>query len=131
MISVTSIVAIDVPMQIIRLTMTDSTALDYTYGMPVMLGMFIVLLHPKFKKALIAARTRRLILLCNLPLVDRGGGKPAMKINPRYYPAIIIAAYVIFLLLGILLGFGPERGGESHGKSALMQLALMTLEILS
>ena len=53
LVSVTSLVAIDVPMQIIRLTMTDSTALDYTYGMPVMLGMFIVLLMPKFKKALI------------------------------------------------------------------------------
>ncbi|MBL8079952.1 MAG: hypothetical protein JNM55_18435 [Anaerolineales bacterium] len=54
LVSVTSLVAIDVPMQIIRLTMTDSTALDYTYGMPVMLGMFIVLLMPKFKHALIA-----------------------------------------------------------------------------
>lgn len=45
-----------------------------------------------------------------------------MKINPRYYPAIIIAAYVIFLLIGILLGFGPERGGEggSHGLLFLM-----------
>ena len=51
-----------------------------------------------------------------------------MKINPRYYPAIIIAAYVIFLLLGILLGFGPERGGESHGNSALIQIALATME---
>ena len=54
LVSVTSLTAIDVPMQIIRLTMTDSTALDYTYGMPVMLGMFIVLLMPKFKHALIA-----------------------------------------------------------------------------
>jgi hypothetical protein len=54
LVSVTSLAAIDVPMQIIRLTMTDSTALDYTYGMPVMLGMFIVLLMPKFKQALIA-----------------------------------------------------------------------------
>jgi len=54
LVSVTSLTAIDVPMQIIRLTMTDSTALDYTYGMPVMLGMFIVLLMPKFKQALIA-----------------------------------------------------------------------------
>ncbi len=53
-----------------------------------------------------------------------------MKINPRYYPLIIIAAYVIFLLLGVLLGFGPERGGESHGKSLLLQLALMTLKPL-
>jgi hypothetical protein len=44
-----------------------------------------------------------------------------MKINPRYYPYIILAAYVIFLLLGILLGFGPERGGE-HGFLLLRQV---------
>jgi hypothetical protein len=56
LVSVTTLVAIDVPMQIIRLTMTDSTALDYTYGMPVMLGMLIVLLTPKFKQALIAEK---------------------------------------------------------------------------
>lgn len=56
LVSVTSLVAIDVPMQIIRLTMTDSTALDYTYGMPVMLGMFLVLLMPKFKQALITEK---------------------------------------------------------------------------
>ena len=54
-----------------------------------------------------------------------------MKINPRYYPAIIIAAYVIFLLLGILLGFGPERGGEGRGNSSLIQLAFITLETLA
>lgn len=54
-----------------------------------------------------------------------------MKINPRYYPAIIIAAYVIFLLLGILLGFGPERGSEDHGNSILFQLAFTTLESLA
>lgn len=47
-----------------------------------------------------------------------------MKIQSRYYPAIIIAAYVIFLLLGILLGFGPEREGGDHGRSTLMQLVL-------
>jgi hypothetical protein len=52
-----------------------------------------------------------------------------MKINPRYYPAIILAAYVIFLLIGILLGFGPERGGE-HGSNPLLKLAL-ALEILA
>jgi len=50
-----------------------------------------------------------------------------MKINPRYYPLIIIATYVFFLLLGILLGFGPERGGESHGRGALMQLTYLSL----
>jgi hypothetical protein len=54
-----------------------------------------------------------------------------MKINPRYYPAIIIAAYVIFLLLGILLGFGPERRGEGRGNSSLIQLAFITLETLA
>ncbi|KAA0279733.1 MAG: hypothetical protein EDM79_04115 [Chloroflexi bacterium] len=54
LISVTSLVAIDVPMQIIRLTMTDSTAWDYTYGMPVIIGLLFVLLFPKFKQVLIA-----------------------------------------------------------------------------
>lgn len=54
-----------------------------------------------------------------------------MKIHPRYYPTIIIAAYVIFLLIGILLGFGPERGGGGgHGQSTLMQLVL-ALEALT
>jgi hypothetical protein len=46
-----------------------------------------------------------------------------MKIHPRYYPIIILATYVIFLLIGILLGFGPQRGGE-HGSNPLLQLAL-------
>lgn len=36
-----------------------------------------------------------------------------MKINPRYYPAIIIAAYVIFLLLGILLGFDQNAAAKA------------------
>lgn len=54
LISVTSLVAIDVPMQIIRLTMTESTAWDYTYGLPVIIGLLFVLLFPKFKQALIA-----------------------------------------------------------------------------
>ncbi len=54
-----------------------------------------------------------------------------MKINPRYYPAIIITAYVIFLLIGILLGFGPERGGEGRGNSMLIQFIFTTLETLA
>ena len=53
-----------------------------------------------------------------------------MKIHPRYYPALIIIVYVIFLLIGVLLGFGPERGGE-HGKSTLIQLAILALESLA
>jgi len=52
-IALTSLTAIDIPMQIIRLTMTDSTALDYSYGLPIMIGMFFVLLYPKFRKALV------------------------------------------------------------------------------
>ena len=54
LISVTSLAAIDIPMQIIRLTMTESTAWDYTYGLPVIIGLLFTLLFPKFKKALIA-----------------------------------------------------------------------------
>jgi len=54
LISVTSLAAIDIPMQIIRLTMTDSTAWDYTYGLPVIIGLLFTLLFPKFKQVLIA-----------------------------------------------------------------------------
>ena len=53
LVSVVSLAAIDIPMQIIRLTMTDSTALDYSYGLPVIIGLLFVLLFPKFKAALI------------------------------------------------------------------------------
>lgn len=51
LIAVTSLAAIDVPMQIIRLTMTDSVQWDYSYGLPMIIGLFIVLLHPKFRRA--------------------------------------------------------------------------------
>lgn len=54
LLAVTSLVAIDVPMQIIRLTMTDFTSWDYSYGLPMIIGLFFVLLFPKFKQALIA-----------------------------------------------------------------------------
>lgn len=54
-----------------------------------------------------------------------------MKINPRYYPVIIITAYVVFLLIGILLGFGPERGGEGHVNNMSIQLAFTILETLA
>lgn len=54
LVSVTSLAAIDIPMQIIRLTMTDSTSWDYSYGLPMIIGLFFTLLFPKFKDALIA-----------------------------------------------------------------------------
>lgn len=52
LIAVTSLAAIDIPMQIIRLTMTSSTAWDYSYGMPMIIGLLFTLLFPKFKAAL-------------------------------------------------------------------------------
>ncbi len=53
-----------------------------------------------------------------------------MKIHPRYYPAIIIAVYVIFLLIGILFGFGPEEGGGGHGRGAFLPFLCLMLEAL-
>lgn len=58
LVAVTSLVAMDVPMQIIRLTMTDSVAWDYSYGLPMIIGLFIVLFHPKFRRALIGEEVR-------------------------------------------------------------------------
>lgn len=51
-----------------------------------------------------------------------------MKIHPRHYPVIIIAAYVIFLLIGLLLGFGPDSRGEGHGRGALSPTVCLILE---
>jgi len=53
LVSVVSLVAIDVPMQIIRLVIAKSTSWDYSYGLPVIIGLLFVLLFPKFKNALI------------------------------------------------------------------------------
>ncbi|NOH04557.1 MAG: hypothetical protein HND47_22605 [Chloroflexi bacterium] len=44
-----------------------------------------------------------------------------MKIRPQDYPVIIIVVYVIFLLLGFLLGFLPGRGEGGHGRGMLNQ----------
>lgn len=53
LVSVTSLVAIDVPMQIIRLFIAHSTSWDYSYGLPAIIGLFFALLYPKFKAALV------------------------------------------------------------------------------
>jgi len=45
-----------------------------------------------------------------------------MKIHPRHYPTIILVAFILFLLLGLLLGFTPERGGEGSGHGFLYLL---------
>ena len=51
-----------------------------------------------------------------------------MKINPRHYPTIILVTFVIFLLLGFLLGFLPAHGGEGngHGLSLLIGFRMTT-----
>lgn len=54
LLSVVSLVAIDVPMQIIRLVIAKSTSWDYSYGLPVIIGLLFTLLFPKFKQALTA-----------------------------------------------------------------------------
>ncbi len=54
LVSVVSLAAMDIPMQIIRLVIARSTSWDYSYGLPVIIGLLFVLLFPKFKGALIA-----------------------------------------------------------------------------
>jgi hypothetical protein len=49
-----------------------------------------------------------------------------MKIQPRYYPLILIAVYVVFVVIGFLLGFLPERGAEQHGRAVPLLLARLS-----
>ena len=53
LISAVSILAINLPTQIIRSTMSESTSLDYLYGLLLSLGVLFGLLYPKFRSALI------------------------------------------------------------------------------
>ncbi|MEZ0396269.1 MAG: hypothetical protein ABWK53_07590 [Anaerolineales bacterium] len=52
LLAVVSLVTIDVPMQIIRLVIAQSTSWDYSYGLPVIVGLLFTLLFPKFRRAL-------------------------------------------------------------------------------
>lgn len=36
-----------------------------------------------------------------------------IKIDPRYYPAILLLTFLLFVLLGLALGFRPEHGGRN------------------
>ena len=38
-----------------------------------------------------------------------------MKIKPDQYPIIIIAALVLFTMLGLALGFRPSHNSGEHG----------------
>lgn len=53
LIAVVSLAAINIPMQIIRITIANSPSLDYSYGLPMIIGLLIALLHPKFRAALL------------------------------------------------------------------------------
>ncbi|OQY27631.1 MAG: hypothetical protein B6243_12810 [Anaerolineaceae bacterium 4572_5.2] len=49
-----------------------------------------------------------------------------MKIKPSLYPVIIIVAFVLFLIIGLLLGFTPTRGGgHGGGDSSLLAPAIV------
>jgi hypothetical protein len=53
LIAATSVFAIDVPTQIIRTALTDSTSLDYLFGALLSAGLLFALLYPKFRAVLI------------------------------------------------------------------------------
>ena len=47
-----------------------------------------------------------------------------MKINPRYYPAIILVTFAVFMLIGFFVfGFRPQHNEGGRG-------LLLTLESL-
>ena len=45
-----------------------------------------------------------------------------MKINPRYYPAIILITFAVFMLIGFLLGFRPQHVGGGNRESSMLPL---------
>lgn len=51
--AVVSLALMDISMQVIRLTRTDSTSWDYSYGLPMIIGLLFALLFPKFRNALV------------------------------------------------------------------------------
>ena len=45
-----------------------------------------------------------------------------MKINERTFPFIIIATFVLFLLLGLMLGLRPMHGSQGSAEKAASTL---------
>jgi hypothetical protein len=68
-IATSSILAIDVPTQIIRTALTDSTSLDYLMGAALAAGLLFSLLFPKF----------RAVLIDREPLPDEAGEQLQVK----------------------------------------------------
>lgn len=56
-----------------------------------------------------------------------------MKINPRYYPAIIIITFAVFMLIGFMLGLRPQHGDGSgrEGFVPVTQYVLVASEALA
>jgi hypothetical protein len=52
------------------------------------------------------------------------GRTQTMKIHPRYYPAIILISFVVFALIGFLLGFRPQHGGSRESSMIPFPIAL-------
>lgn len=52
----------------------------------------------------------------------------AIKIDPYYYPIIIVLAFVVGFVLAIALGFQPQHGdGGRHGQSATVPALTQTI----
>lgn len=52
-----------------------------------------------------------------------------MKIDPYYYPVIIVAAFVIGIILAMVLGFRPQHGAnETLGRVFLTPALAQALE---
>jgi hypothetical protein len=39
-----------------------------------------------------------------------------MKIHPRFFPGLILTAFLLFFLLGLALGFLPQHPGGREGR---------------
>jgi hypothetical protein len=76
LVAATSILAIDIPTQVIRTALTDSTSLDYLYGTLLSIGLLLSLLFPRFTAVLIAPDQRQ-------PAVDSGASeaRPAPQLG--------------------------------------------------
>lgn len=43
-----------------------------------------------------------------------------MKVRKELYPAIIVGAMLLFIALGLLLGFAPAHGGAGRGQGSML-----------
>jgi hypothetical protein len=49
-----------------------------------------------------------------------------MKVRKELYPAIIVATLLLFILVGLLLGFVPPHGGGGSGHGVLLPFILLS-----